>query len=230
MNKDNNNMPDLSDSIGYVNQLRDMGKGYEFIKTMTILCDVAADGNRNALSILEIMLGECQSQDKWIKANYWCSMAIRSLINTRTPESMKIILGYIRKLPENTPFGAIDLISSLLPVYRQIILGPAKDLAMQSSRSVLKAIGLQTLCNMYLEGSLTGENALHLYKLIEDFKGDRYLTQHHVELVRSYRYSLDRAEQEKTFIPVTDQMTDDTYDEYADDTDRLLSDIMSELD
>lgn len=218
---------DWSNTKDVLSHIESLGKGYEFIKFMNSLTSEARNGNSAALSVLTDMLDHCRRQTDWMQKNYWCSMAIRALANTRTPESLKIIIGFIRKLPDTTPFGAIDLISSLLPLYRKIILGPAKELAGEKKQA-LRAIGIQTLCNLYLEGSLVGEQANYLQDIVKNFQPDRYLTYHHVELVRTATRS--RRMEMMSFDEEEEPEIEDRNTSEQDIEDELLNEILSELE
>ena len=48
----------------------------------------------------------------------------------------------------------------------------------------VKAIGIQTLCNLYLEGKLDGAELDFLKEVVKDFQTDRFLTHHLVDLVQ----------------------------------------------
>lgn len=222
------NKINLSNIRATIEHLRSLGRGYEFINFMNELTIEASSGDTDALNIFATMLKDCRDQVDWIEKNYWCSMAIRSLANTRTPESLKIIMGFVRKLPDNTPFGAIDLISSLLPVYKKFILGPAKELVKDDKKQAQKAIGLQTLCNLYLEGSLIGDQATYLESLIRNFEPDRYLTQHHVELVRTAIRSSKIVSTPASENKIPSAV--DRSDSKEDIADEIINDILSDFE
>lgn len=175
-----------NDTRSALEELESMGQGYTFLNQMMVISDAASRGDSRALQLLETMLERCEEKNAWSKTNnFWCSMTLKALAHSRTPESMKIILGFIRRLPDTTPFGAVDLLSSILPMYSRFIHGPARELLEDKKSAVCRAIGMQTLCNLYIEGSLHGDYASFLEKLAKNFQEDRYLTRHHVDLVRS---------------------------------------------
>ncbi len=181
-------------------KLEEICGSYEFTVKMTELSDLGRNGDRESTELLIAMLSMCGSRNQWFARNTWCSMAARALIQTRTRESLQFILRFIRDLPDQTPFGAVDLIAGLLPLYGSIITGHAVDLASEGQSEILRALGIQTLCNMYLEGLLSSEHSAYLDKIIRSFKGDRYFTQQITEIVRSSMLSDSRRGEDTGFL------------------------------
>lgn len=176
--------------------LRNAGFGYAFQESIQRISDSAGTGDELSFLVIKEMLKDCPDRDSWKKNNYWCSMALNALSGCQSSEALKFIMSYIRKLPENIPFGVIDLLSGILPRFGKFILGPAKELA-NDPRSALRAVGIQTLCNMYLDGELRDDNNIQLLDdLTKNFSQDSYRTEHHVELVRMalHRASMDNDE------------------------------------
>ncbi len=130
------------------------------------------------------MLDECSTAEAWANQSRYCSAVIHAVASIGSLRSMQMLLRYARSLPDSIPFGAVDLISNVLPTYRRIVMGPIKDLLGENEGSAARAVGIQTLCNLYLEGSLQGEETAYLEQLLKGFDNDGFLTLHVADLVR----------------------------------------------
>lgn len=157
---------------------------HAMVLAMQQLSDSAAAGDAASLEALGEMLEECKSPQAWSKNSRYCSAVIHAVGYSGTLRSMKMLLRYARDLPENIPFGTVDLISSILPTYRRIIMGPIKDLLNEAQDGPARAVAIQTMCNLYLEGSLQGSETAYLEDVLKSFDSDGYLTQHVADLVR----------------------------------------------
>ncbi len=167
-----------------IKSVKDQASGYHLVRAMQDLSERAAAGEALALEALHDMLTECQSPECWSKNSRYCSAVIHAVASIGSLRSMQMLLRYARALPDNIPFGTVDLISSVLPTYRRIIMGPIKDLLGENEASAARAVGIQTLCNLYLEGTLQGEETAYLETILQSFDSDGYLTQHVADLVR----------------------------------------------
>jgi hypothetical protein len=167
-----------------IESIKAQTSGYHLVRAMQDLAQSAATGNAVALEALSDMLEECRDPEYWARNSRYCSAVIHAVAIGGTLRSMQMLLRYVRALPDNIPFGTVDLISSILPTYRRIIMGPIKDLLNDTEHSAARAIGIQTLCNLYLEGSLQGEETAYLETVLREFDNDGYLTQHVADLVR----------------------------------------------
>jgi hypothetical protein len=168
-----------------IRNLEEVCDSYEFSLRLMELSEKGESGDNNSVILLSEMLKQCVGKTEWFSHNRWCSMTLKALMMTRTPESLKIIMQFIRNLPEQMPFGAVDLLSSLLPLYRGIITGHVIQLASEGESEVLRALGMQTLCNLYLEGLLNSDHVVYLENLMRSYKGDRYFTQQVIDITRS---------------------------------------------
>ncbi len=98
---------------------------------------------------------------------------------------MYILLKFIKSLPPSTPFVFVEFLSKLLPYYGKIIVGPTKELIEFPENSPQHAIGIQSLCNLFLDGTIGDENLPYLLSLLEDFQSDIYFSNYLVEMVKS---------------------------------------------
>ena len=196
-------------SFATIEQLKSLGQSYLFVIEMRKISRAASGGDQSALATLENMLSECKDPAAWRNNSYWCSAVVQSLAQSATPKSMAIMLQYSRDLPEETPYGIIELIANLLPGYGKAVGPELKKFAAENPGGPLRAIGIQGLCNLYLEGQLDDKQSKELEGLIKDFQPDNFLTQHLVDL------SLNRMEGSQKIV------VDDAIEE-------LLKDIIVE--
>jgi hypothetical protein len=167
-----------------IDRLKKLGSGYLLIEEMKRLSSDASQGSEEASLILESMVQECTDPGYFEKNRAYCSSILNALAHSRTSRSMNELLKFVRKLPESMPYGAVDLIAGLLPLYRKIIIAPLREMVQNDTSEIVRAIGLQTLCNMYMDGLLNSEDARFLKKILDTFSGDSYLTAPLAELTR----------------------------------------------
>ncbi len=143
--------------------------------------------DKTILENIKIILDNCKTYEDLKKNSYLCSCCIHVLIQSRRPESMYTLIQYIKSLPEFVPITFVEFLGKLLPFFGKIIIGPSKELAEFPSGTPQHAIGIQTLCNLFLDGLLGEENYDYLRKLIYDFRNDYYFTDYLIEMVKSTR-------------------------------------------
>jgi len=163
----------------------------------TVIQEVAAEARNSpeVMASLESLLEECKDPEFWRTGARWGSTLFHTIVRVGNSRSMMLLLGFARSLPEDYPFGPVDLLGNILPLYGHIMIGPAKELV-RSSSDAAEAVGLQSLCQLYLDGVVHGDNAEYLQNLIDHFEGDSYLSQNIVELVQTsmHRVSLEEKE------------------------------------
>jgi len=169
-----------------INRIKELGNGYYFIQEMQNLSEQAASGNGDSIKILESMIGECKESSYWKENCRYCSAVINALAHSRTSNSLKIFMKFIEELPEDMPYGAVDLIGGLLPVYKKIILATVKDMAHQSDHKARRAIGMFALSNMALDDDLEESEMRFLLDLLKNFEGDMYYSENFADIAKSY--------------------------------------------
>ncbi|MCS7205836.1 MAG: hypothetical protein NZ853_09070 [Leptospiraceae bacterium] len=142
--------------------------------------------NRDILNQLYYLLSnKCNSFDN-IKANsVLCSSCIHILIQSKRPESLFLLIQYIKSLPVQIPITYVEFLGKLLPFFGKIVIGPAKELTRYPDGTPQKAIGIQILCNLFLDGLLGEENYMYLIDLTQNYQNDPYFTKHLFDLVKS---------------------------------------------
>jgi len=167
-----------------IERIKTIGTGYDLIEEMRTLSREAEEGNEEAFQILEAMLGECRDPGNWNKHNVYCSAILNALARTGKSRSLQKLVKFVYEMPESMPSAAVALIAALLPLYRQIVVGPARKMILDGDREIVRAVGLQTLCNLFLDGMLEGEDTKFLQQTITDFTEDDYFTKNTIDIVR----------------------------------------------
>lgn len=142
------------------------------------------------LTVLQKLLSEFLKNRDWSSPQ--CSRTLHILIHSGTSSSLFFMLEFIKKLPESVPFALVELLGNLLPSYRKIVLGPAKELCEFPMGSPQRAVGIQLLCNLHLEGLLPADNLNYLASLLASFEVDPFFTDYLVDMVRSTRSYRER--------------------------------------
>lgn len=142
------------------------------------------------LTVLQKLLSESLKNHDWSSPQL--SRTLHILIHSGTSSSLFFVLEFIKKLPESVPFALVELLGNLLPSYRKIVLGPAKELCEFPMGSPQRAVGIQLLCNLHLEGLLPIDNLNYLASLLASFEVDPFFTDYLVDMVRSTRSYRER--------------------------------------
>lgn len=167
-----------------IQRIKTGGQGYQFVQAMQELSLKAAEGDRDAMDALREMLEECKDMAFWNRNSRYCSAVVHAVGHSATLRSMKLLIDFARALPPGASYGVVELVSSILPSFRRIIMGPIQELITENPEGPARAIGIQTLCNLYLENLLQGEQIRFLEDVLKNFDSDDYLTQHVADLVR----------------------------------------------
>ena len=166
-----------------IREIKALSQGYHLVQAMRELSGSAAAGDEQALEVLTGMLAECRSAESWARSSSYCSAVVHAVAQTGTLRSMQLLIRCVSEFDEEMPYGAVELFSSILPTYKRIVMGPLKDL-IETGPGPARAVGLQSLCNLYLDGQLQGEEIRYLTGCLKKFTQDDYLTLHVADLVR----------------------------------------------
>ena len=158
---------------------------FGMIARLQDLANKAALGDAKAMQLLTGMLKDCSDPAIWHKDSRYASAVIHAMGRVRSMKAMQQLVGLARGLPEGTPAGAIELIASILPEFRRFAMGPLRELMERKDGSPAYLVGVQALCNLYIEGHLEGSDVEHLADALEGVETGDYLTQHIVDLVRT---------------------------------------------
>ena len=165
-----------------IKKIKELGSGYYFTKALQDLSDNISSGDDSSFQILEKMTDDCKLPNLWKENCRYCSAIVSALAHLRTSKSLQFLINFIQNLPEDMPYGAVDLLGSLLPVYENQIIGNLKEMAAQNSNASIKAVGMHALTNMALDDKLAENDMNFLLNLLEDFKGDRYFSSDFIEI------------------------------------------------
>lgn len=146
---------------------------------------VDASVNAETLEALGELIFECNNREAWLNASGYVSGLVHAMVKAGTSKSMMRLLSFVRSLPDDMPFGAVELIGTTLPSYGKIITAPAKELCEGKFSASAHAIGIQTLCNLFLDDLIDGDQADYISGLIENFEQDEFFSSHLVDLAKS---------------------------------------------
>lgn len=156
---------------------------FEFGSRLRDLIDRARDGDGEAHALLESLVRACDYAS-WASHAQYCCAVTSALIQTGTHRSMLLMMRTLNSLPPTVPFGAVELFASNLPVYGENILPTLRGMT-ESPSDAVRAVAIQTLCNLFLEGKLTEPDAQLLRARIEKLEPDRFGTDQFADLVKS---------------------------------------------
>lgn len=158
---------------------------FEFASRLRDLMERARSGETEAHAQLEALVRACDYAS-WGKHAQYCCAVTSALIQTGTHRSMLLMMRTLTSLPPNVPFGAVELFASNLPVYGENILPTLRGM-LDSESEAVRAVAIQTLCNLFLEGRLSESDTQFLVGRIENLEPDRFGTDQCAELVLSER-------------------------------------------
>jgi len=168
-----------SDSI--VERLKAVKSPALFVLEMQKLSAEASGGDTDAFDALEKMLKE--KKGVWDNGPYM-SAVFHALSRTNSDRSFAAITDYVENIKTLFPYGAVELISSLISGYGKKAVEPSFQFAASDVLSI-RAIGVQTLCALYLEGAADEIDVVRIKSLLENYGEDEYLTGHMADLVLS---------------------------------------------
>ena len=155
-----------------VNEMRELGQ-------------LAASGDLVAQKAIEMMLLDCQNLTNWQKKGHYTSAIIHAAAQIKNVKAMQMIVLLVKNLPIGIPSGGIELLAGILPEFRPFVMGPIRDLMKFDENTPAFLVGIQSMCNLYLEGALEGSDLNFLADKLDGFVSSDYITSHIVDLVRS---------------------------------------------
>ncbi len=174
----------------------EMANSYKKLEAIEFLSNQLST-NKELLASIKEILSECKTYENLRKKNQICSFCIHVLVRSQRPEGMFILIQYIKSLDTYMPLTYIEFLAKVLSFFGKIIVGPAKELIQYASGSPQRAIGIQVLCNLFLEGLLGDEHLPYLSDLISDFEEDPYFSSYLIEMVKSTREFKEYLKKEK---------------------------------
>lgn len=168
----------------YRNKVLTINRGFQMARDIEECAELAAK-TPLYLPVLKSLLNEVLERQDWKSPQ--CARTLHILIRSGTSSSLFTVFDFIKRMPESVPFALVELLGNLLPSYKKIVLGPAKELCEFPQGSPQRAVGIQTLCNLHLEELLPPENLNYLASLLSNFEVDPFFTDYLVDMVRSTR-------------------------------------------
>lgn len=159
--------------------------GFQLVSEMKKLGEKASNGDANSFNALSLMLADCQKIENWQNKGHYTSAVVYAVSQIKSLKAMQLIIKLIENLPEGIPSGSLELLAGTLPGFKRFVLSPVKQLVQKKSNSPACLIGIQTLCNLYLEDGLEGNDIDFLADKLKDFQTSDYSTKHVVDLVKT---------------------------------------------
>jgi|YNPMSStandDraft_1061717.scaffolds.fasta_scaffold12805_2 hypothetical protein len=154
--------------------------------------------DKSVLESIQHILEKSKTYEGFKQNSVIISYCIHILIQSQRPESMFLLIQHIKSLPESIPLKYVEFLGRLLPFFGKIIIGPAKELCQFPMGTPQHAVGIQILCNLFLDNLLGEENFSYLVKLINEFEQDPYFSKHLIDMVKStseYRLLLQKTKE-----------------------------------
>lgn len=176
--------------------LMEIANSYKKIEVIEDLSN-RIHSDKELLKSIDLILSECKNFDNLKKRSLICSFCIHILVQSQRPEGMAILIKYIKSLDEFIPNTYVEFLAKILSFFGKIIIGPTKELVQFPKGTPQHSIGIQTLCNLFLEGLLGDEHLPYLVNLIQDFEDDPYFSSYLVDMVKSTREYKEFLKKEK---------------------------------
>ncbi|MBE7440168.1 MAG: hypothetical protein HS115_17080 [Spirochaetales bacterium] len=163
-------------------ELEELSGSYRFILELQRISSLAQEGHEAASQLLITML---RGKHSWKNDSRWMAATLNALARSGTPAALKEVLEQCRQVPADSPYGRVELFSSLLLFFadscRQAALDGLYHL-LKEKNSAARAIGFQALCNFLLEGYVNTDEKPPLKETLLKFDGDRFFTRNVVDL------------------------------------------------
>ncbi|MFN3604855.1 MAG: hypothetical protein ACK4UJ_09115 [Leptonema sp. (in: bacteria)] len=156
-------------------------KRYEAIETLS----QKLTKDKELFESIKGILAECNNFENLKKNSTICSFSIHVLVQSQRPEGMYILIQHIKSFDSFMPPTYVEFLAKVLSFFGKIIIGPAIELTQYPIGTPQNAIGVQTLCNLFLEGMLGEEHLPYIVKLIQEYDENPYSSQYLIDLIKS---------------------------------------------
>lgn len=165
-----------------VQELEELNGSYRFILELQRISSLSREGSDAAGKLLIALV---RGKQDWKSDSRWMAVALNALARSATPEALAEMLEQCRRVPADSPYGRIELMSSLLLFFADSQATSTIDglyHLLTEKNPAARAIGLQGLCNFLLEGYVDDDKKPRLKETLLRFDGDRFFTQNSVDL------------------------------------------------
>ena len=171
----------------YLKQLAEIDGSFHFQNLLQELKEKALEDEKAIWFLFKTIVGDLiKDSNIWNEKTNLVVGIFYVLIDIGNEKAYAIIKWYIQNLKEDTPNGAIELLSTLIPSF-QNIKSEEYFGYLKSENKALSALGFLTLFNISMERKLSHEEEKHLYEIAKTYTNDRYYTEHIVDMI-SFRF------------------------------------------
>lgn len=171
----------------YLNLLADVDGSFHFQNLLQDLKEKALEDEKAIWFLFKSIVGDLiKDSNIWNEKTNLVVGIFYLLADVGNEKSYSIIKWYIHNFKDDTPNGAIELLSTLIPSFPKI--NPEEYfMYLKSENKALSALGFFTLFNLSMENKLNNEQDVRLFKISKTYTNDRYYAEHIVDMI-SFRF------------------------------------------
>lgn len=182
----------MEDSINekvneYLKQLAEVEGSFHFQNLLQELKEKALEDEKAIWFLFKNIIGDLiKDSNIWNEKTNLVVGIFYILIDIGNEKAYAIVKWYIQNFKDDTPNGAIELLSTLIPSFPKI-KSDEYFAYLKSENKALSALGFLTLFNLSMEKKLTSSEEKQLYEISKTYTNDRYYTEHIVDMI-SFRF------------------------------------------
>lgn len=182
----------MNDSINeqvdeYLKQLAEVDGSFHFQNLLQELKQKAVEDEKAIWFLFKSIVGDLiKDSNIWNEKTNLVVGIFYLLIDIGNEKAYALVKWYIQNLKDDTPNGAIELLSTLIPSFSSI-QSDEYFAYLKSPNKALSALGFLTLFNLSMERKLNSTEEKQLYEISQTYTNDRYYTEHIVDMI-SFRF------------------------------------------
>lgn len=171
----------------YLKQLAEVEGSFHFQNLLQELKEKALEDEKAIWFLFKTIVGDLiKDSSIWNDKTNLVVGIFYVLIDIGNEKAYAIVKWYIQNFKDDTPNGAIELLSTLIPSFPKI-QSEEYFTYLKSENKALSALGFLTLFNLSMEKKLTAAEEKHLFEIAKTYTNDRYYTEHIVDMI-SFRF------------------------------------------
>ena len=171
----------------YLKQLAEVEGSFHFQNLLQELKEKALEDEKAIWFLFKTIVGDLiKDSSIWNDKTNLVVGIFYVLIDIGNEKAYAIVKWYIQNFKDDTPNGAIELLSTLIPSFPKI-QSEEYFTYLKSENKALSALGFLTLFNLSMEKKLTPVEEKHLHEIAKTYTNDRYYTEHIVDMI-SFRF------------------------------------------
>ena len=178
----------INDKVNeYLKQLAEVDGSFHFHNLLQELKEKALEDEKAIWFLFKNIVGDLiKDSNIWNDKTNLVVGIFYVLIDIGNEKAYAIVKWYIQNFKEDTPNGAIELLSTLIPSFPKI-KSEEYFAYLKSENKALSALGFLTLFNLSMEKKLSPPEEKQLYEIAKTYTNDRYYTEHIVDMI-SFRF------------------------------------------